>query len=105
MRLKYAVATLAVLSLPVGSAMADSFWRNVISSGATTGSTYLTFKDHKMVVAAQDDAGSFVASDGTIRGPYLEAAMQKVRADNPGLKATDMDLANAILAKNAIASE
>nr|BFE93163.1 hypothetical protein GCM10020185_36990 [Pseudomonas brassicacearum subsp. brassicacearum] len=75
------------------------FWRNVISSGATTGSTYLTFKDHKLIVAAQDDAGSFVASDGGIRGPYLEAAMQKVRADNPGLQATDMELANAILAK------
>jgi uncharacterized protein (TIGR02448 family) len=105
MRFKLAVATLALLSLPVGSAMADSFWRNVISSGATTGSTYLTFKDHKLIVAAQDDAGSFVASDGGIRGPYLEAAMQKVRADNPGLQATDMELANAILAKNAVASE
>ena len=104
MRFKLAVATLAVLSLPVGSAMADSFWRNVISSGATTGSTYLTFKDHKLIIAAQDDAGSFVASDGSIRGPYLEAAMQKVRADNPGLQATDMELANAILAKNAVAS-
>ena len=103
MRLKIAVATLALLSLPVGSAMADSFWRNVISSGATTGSTYLTFKDHKLIVAAQDDAGSLVASDGGIRGPYLEAAMQKVRADNPGLAATDMELANAILAKNAVA--
>ncbi|MPR04473.1 DUF2388 domain-containing protein [Pseudomonas sp. MAFF 212408] len=102
MRLKYAVATLAVLSLPVGSAMADSFWRNVISSGATTGSTYLTFKDHKLVVAARDDAGSFVASNGGIRGPYLEAAMQKVRADNPTLQATDMELASAILAKNAV---
>jgi len=86
MRLKLAVATIALLSLPVGSAMADSFWRNVISSGATTGSTYLTFKDNKLIVAAQDDAGSFVASDGGIRGPYLEAAMQKVRADNPGLR-------------------
>ncbi|MBY8935670.1 MULTISPECIES: DUF2388 domain-containing protein [Pseudomonas] len=105
MRLKLAVATLALLSLPVGSAMADSFWRNVISSGATTGSTYLTFKDHKLIIAAQDDAGSFVASDGSIRGPYLEAAMQKVRADNPGLQASDMELANAILAKNAVASE
>ena len=105
MRLKLAVATLALLSLPVGSAMADTFWRNVISSGATTGSTYLTFKDHKLIVAAQDDAGSFVASDGTIRGPYLEAAMQKVRADNPGLQATDMELANAILAKNAVAQD
>ncbi|MBA1378449.1 DUF2388 domain-containing protein [Pseudomonas brassicacearum] len=105
MRLKLAVATLALLSLPVGSAMADTFWRNVISSGATTGSTYLTFKDNKLIVAAQDDAGSFVASDGSIRGPYLEAAMQKVRADNPGLQATDMDLANAILAKNAVAQD
>ena len=105
MRLKLAVATLALLSLPVGSAMADTFWRNVISSGATTGSTYLTFKDHKLIVATQDDAGSFVASDGNIRGPYLEAAMQKVRADNPGLQATDMELANAILAKNAVAQD
>ncbi|WP_339490513.1 DUF2388 domain-containing protein [Pseudomonas rhizophila] len=105
MRLKLAVATLALLALPVGSAMADTFWRNVISSGATTGSTYLTFKDNKLIVAAQDDAGSFVASDGGIRGPYLEAAMQKVRAENPGLQATDMELANAILAKNAVAQD
>lgn len=105
MRLKLAVATLALLALPVGSAMADTFWRNVISSGATTGSTYLTFKDNKLIVAAQDDAGSFVASDGGIRGPYLEAAMQKVRAENPGLQATDMELANAILAKNAVTQD
>ncbi|MGF6328113.1 uncharacterized protein (TIGR02448 family) [Pseudomonas sp. BS3782 TE3695] len=106
MRLKLAVATFAVLSLPVGSAMADdSFWRNVLTSGATTGTSYLTSRDHKLVVAAQDDAGSFVASDGAIRGPYLEAAIQKVRADHPGLQATDMELANAILAKNAIASK
>ncbi len=40
-----------------------------------------------------------------IRGPYLEAAMQKVRADNPDLKASDMELANAILAKNALTDE
>ncbi len=53
MRLKFAVATVALLSIPMGSAMADTFWRNVLSSGATTGSTYLTFKDHKLIVAAQ----------------------------------------------------
>lgn len=106
MRLKLAVATLALLSLPVGSAMADSFWRDVLSSGATTGSTYLTFRhDRKLIVAAQDDAGSFVASDGGIRGPFLEAAMEQVRTDNPGLKATDMELANAILTKNLVAEE
>ncbi|MNJ75877.1 hypothetical protein D3C77_730480 [compost metagenome] len=55
------------------------------------------------MVAAQDDAGSFVASEGAIRGPYLESAMQKVRADNPGLEVSDMELAQAILAKNAVA--
>jgi len=105
MRFKLAVATVALLSLPVGSAMADTFWRNVLSSGATTASTYLTSRDHKLIIAAQDDASSFVASDGGIRGPFLESAMQKVRADNPGLQATDMELANAILAKNAVVSE
>ncbi|MDX9665849.1 DUF2388 domain-containing protein [Pseudomonas sp. P5_152] len=105
MRVKLAAATLALLSLSAGSAMADTFWRNVISSGATTASTYLTSKDHKMVLAAQDDAGSFVASDGNIRGPFFESALQKVRADNPGLQATDMELANAILASNTLAQQ
>ena len=103
MRLKYAVAAVALLSLPVGSVMADGFWRDVLSSGATTGSTYLTFKKDRKVIAAQDDAGSFVASEGGIRGPFLEAAIEQVRRDNPGLKATDMELANAILAKNLVA--
>ena len=102
MRVKLAVATLALLSLPVGSAMADGFWRDVISSGATTGSTYLTFKDHKLVVAEQEDASSYVASNGQISGPYLEAAMQRVRAEQPGLQVSDMELANAILAQNAV---
>jgi uncharacterized protein (TIGR02448 family) len=84
----------------MGSAMADSFWNNVLTSGATTGSTYLTSRDHKLVVAAQDDASSFVGSDGSIRGPYLEAAIATARAENPGLKSSDMEIATAILAKN-----
>ncbi|HHJ1295820.1 DUF2388 domain-containing protein [Pseudomonas sp. P1B16] len=103
MRLKTAIATAALLSLPMGSAMADTFWRNVISSGATTASTYLTSKDHKLVLAAQEDAGSFVASEGAIRGPFLESALRQVRTENPGMQASDMELANAILAKNAVA--
>jgi uncharacterized protein (TIGR02448 family) len=103
MRLPTAIAAAALLSLPIGSAMADTFWRNVISSGATTASTYLTSRDHKLVVAAQDDAGSFVASEGAIRGPFLEAAMHQVRAENPGMQASDMELAHAILARNAVA--
>lgn len=98
MRTRLAATVLALIALPTGSAMADTFWRNVISSGATTASTYVTFKDHKLIVAAREDASSFVASDGQIRGPYLEAALRQVRADNPGLTASDEELASAILA-------
>ncbi|MNN40122.1 hypothetical protein D3C81_1541840 [compost metagenome] len=101
MRILRIATTLTLLALPVGAAMADSFWRDIISSGATTASTYLTFKhekDDKLIVAAQDDAAGFIASDGAIRGPYLEAALQKLRADNPDLRnSSDMQLANAIL--------
>src|SRR6218665_2458513 len=95
---KLAIASLLVV-VPVTSAMADTFWRNVLSSGATTGSFYLTSRhDHKVIVNAQEDAGSFIASDGAICGPYLEAALQKVRAEHPGLQASDNELAQAILA-------
>ncbi|MHC6223359.1 DUF2388 domain-containing protein [Pseudomonas sp. X10] len=100
MRLKTA-ATFALLILPL-SASAAGPWRSLLSSGATSSSTYLTFKDDKLVIAAQDDAGSYVATQGAIRGPYLEAAIQKIRADNPGLDASDMELANAILAKTTL---
>ena len=71
--------------------------KDVLSSGATTASTYLTFKDNKMIIPAQDDASSYVASNGEIRGPYLEAAIQKIRADHPDVQASDMELATAIL--------
>lgn len=104
MRFRFIGGIFVLFALPVGSAVAG-FWTDVISSGATTGSTYLTFKDHKLIVAAQDDAGSFVASDGGIRGPYLEAVMQKIRSDNPNLHVSDMELANAVLAKNALVTQ
>lgn len=103
MRLKTAIAAAALLSLPMGSAMADELLRNLMTTGATTASSYLTSGDHKLVLAAQDDAGSFVASEGAIRGPFLEAALLQVRAEHPGIEASDMELANAILAKNAVA--
>ncbi|MBS7662456.1 DUF2388 domain-containing protein [Pseudomonas lalucatii] len=90
---------LAALSLVAAPAFADSFWRDVLSSGATTASTYLTFKDKKLIVPAQDDASSFIASGGQIRGPYLEAALQRLRREHPDLQqASDLELAGAILA-------
>lgn len=88
---------LAALSLSSVPAFADNWVRDILSSGATTASIYLTFKDKKLIVPAQDDASSYVASGGQIRGPYLEAALQRLRAEHPDLQASDMELASAIL--------
>jgi uncharacterized protein (TIGR02448 family) len=95
---KIRLAALTLALAPLGTAMADGLVRDILSSGATTASTYLTFKDNKLVVPAREDAGSFVASTGEIRGPYLEAALQQMRREQPDLQASDMELATAILA-------
>lgn len=95
---KIRLAALTLALAPLGTAMADGLVRDILSSGATTASTYLTFKDNKLVVPAREDAGSFVASNGEIRGPHLEAALQQMRREQPDLQASDMELATAILA-------
>jgi uncharacterized protein (TIGR02448 family) len=89
---------LTVLVAFTAPAFADGLVRDILSSGATTASTYLTFKDDKLIVPARDDASSYVASGGKIRGPYLEAALHRLRAEHPELQASDMELASAILA-------
>ncbi|MFX5797450.1 DUF2388 domain-containing protein, partial [Acinetobacter baumannii] len=51
---------------------------------------------------ARGDAASFVASDGSIRGARLEAALRWLRVAHPELAASDQELAEAILAQSAI---
>ena len=63
------------------------------SSDATS-----SFRDNKIVLAARDDAASFVASEGAIRGVKLESAFDHIRHQAPQLNATDAQLAQAILA-------
>ncbi|NUT77705.1 DUF2388 domain-containing protein [Pseudomonas sp. C1C7] len=87
-----------LLCLPVGSALADVDAGDVATSAGVSASLYSTFKDHKLVVPARDDASSFVASGGAIRGAYLESVFEKLRQDNPNLvSASDEELAQAIL--------
>ena len=72
--------------------IADAFGS---SSDATSSST----KDDKVIRAARDDAASFVASNGAIRGAQLEAAFVAVRAQYPAARnVSDQELAAAILA-------
>lgn len=84
--------------LLVQTATADGLLRDILSSGATTASTYLTFKDRKLVGSAKEDAVSFVASAGEIRGPHLEAALRQLRSEHPELQTQDdLTLARAIM--------
>ncbi|WP_313410141.1 DUF2388 domain-containing protein [Stutzerimonas kunmingensis] len=55
--------------------------------------------DMKVVVEAREDAASFVASAGEIRGAHLEAAIGTLRSELPATRnASDLQLAEAILA-------
>lgn len=61
------------------------------TSDATSG-------NHKVVLEAREDAASFVGSGGELRSARLEAALLHIRQSAPALEATDMQLAEAILA-------
>lgn len=55
--------------------------------------------DDKLVGQARDEAASFVASDGTLRGARLEAGLAELRRRYPAARtADDRALAEAILA-------
>lgn len=95
-----------LLCLPVGSAMAKVDAEDVATSAGVSASLYSTFKDHKLLIPARDDASSFVASGGAIRGAYLESVMQQIRRDHPDLNnASDDDLARAILIQEGVAGQ
>lgn len=64
-----------------------------------TSDTTTSIRDMKIVREARDDAASFVASEGAIRGAQLEAALKVVREKVPDARdASDQQLAEAILA-------
>jgi len=64
-----------------------------------TSDTTSSVRNWKMVVEAQDDAASYVASNGNIHGARLDAAFVTLRERLPEARdATDQDLAEAILA-------
>lgn len=91
------IASSLVLCLPFGSVLADVDGSDVATSVGLSASLYSTFKDDKRIIPAHDDASSFIASGGAIRGVYLESLMQRIRQENPGLQASDEELASAIL--------
>ena len=76
----------------------NDFWAETLISSTSTSTIYLTSRDKKLIAATRDDASSFVASDGNIKGVYLEAAMDEFRQSHPDIAISDIALAQFILA-------
>lgn len=92
-------SVLLALSIPAfaGSFAGSSAGASSAGSSASSGSSS---GDDKVVRQARDDAASFVASDGRIRGAQLEAALRHLREHDAAARdASDMELARAILAQ------
>ena len=94
----------AVLScLVAGPACAGASTAGSSAGAATSGagssaSSKITSPDEKLVLQAKDDAASFVATDGRIRGAQLEAALRYLREKySTAQRASDIQLAQAIL--------
>ncbi len=81
---------------PLALAMDVSTQSTVVSVYATGKVTSAPF-DNKLVMAAQDDAAAFIATDGQWRGARLESALDYLRRSRPKLHASDLELAQAIL--------
>lgn len=87
------------LSLLLSSpALAGSFGSSATSAGSATSAS--TSGDDKVILAAREDAASFVATDGQVRGVRLEAALRLLRERRADARtASDLQLAQAILAR------
>jgi len=94
--------TILLASSAIAPAYAGSFSGSTAGTSAagTSESSGSTSGDNdKVVLQARDDAASFVASDGRIRGAQLEAALRYLRERHAAAqRASDMQLAQAILA-------
>lgn len=100
LRLLSAAALLAVAAHSNASSFivtTDSLVGALKATSDATSDLTSSFRDNKIVLAARDDAASFVASNGAIRGVKLESALDFIRQQAPQLDATDAQLAQAIL--------
>ncbi|THF31015.1 DUF2388 domain-containing protein [Pseudomonas atacamensis] len=100
LRLLSAAALLAVAANASATSFivtTDSIVGALKATSDATSDVTSSFRDDKIVLAAREDAASFVASEGDIRGVKLESALDHIRHQAPQLNATDAQLAQAIL--------
>jgi uncharacterized protein (TIGR02448 family) len=79
----------------------DTTTQSLVASGFVTSKVTSAPFDRKLILAAQDDAAAFIASDGQLRGARLESALlslrEKLHQTQPKLCVSDFELAQAIL--------
>ncbi|WP_166364573.1 DUF2388 domain-containing protein [Pseudomonas akapageensis] len=105
MRIPLIAATLGMMLL-AGTGQAETLkatsWMIIRAVDRTldfTSDTTTSIRDAKIITQAKDDAASYVASNGDIRGAQLEAAFDTLRQRVPEARdASDQVLAEAILA-------
>lgn len=106
MQLKF----LSVLSLALGLlsgahasslvVTTDTLLAAATASAESSSDASSSLRDSKLVQAARDDAASFIASAGAIRGARLEAALRHIRSQDAQLAGRDdQQLAQAILSR------
>jgi uncharacterized protein (TIGR02448 family) len=95
------IAPVFITACWAGSAHAyDAFnlsTQGIVATGYAASMVTSAPFDHKLLLAAQDDAAAFIASDGQLRGAQLESALVFLRRTQPKLHASDLELAQAIL--------
>lgn len=93
----FLLASLATLFWAALAQAFDTTTQSLVISGYATSQVTTGPFDNKLIIAAQDDAAVFIATDGQLRGAQLESALRYVRQTQPKLRASDLELAQAIL--------
>lgn len=91
------ITPLACLLWTTTAQALDTTTQTLVMMGYVTSKVTTAPFDRKLIVAAQDDAAAFIASDGELRGARLESALMALRQAQPKLSASDLELAQAIL--------
>ena len=94
---RLALAVISTLSISTQVLAFDVTTQSLVKTGYATSQVTTGPFDSKLIIAAQDDAAVFVASDGQLRGARLESALAYLRQSRPKLHASDLELAQAIL--------
>lgn len=80
-------------------ATTDTLGASLANSAKASSDASFNLSSDKRIIAAQDDAAAFVASNGNLRSARLEAALNLLRSYPEAHNRTDMELAQAIAAR------